>query len=99
MAVANIPDSSSNAVAELTLLLILASLRKLSYFDKLTREGNGWSPDLEVLVSIGELYSRSNGFIGYGAIAKRVATICDVLGANIFCTARSPKTNVIGEYC
>ena len=45
IAVCNMPGANTRAVAELTLLLMLATLRRLSALDRQTRAGNGWALD------------------------------------------------------
>ena len=42
IAVCNMPGSNSRAVMEMTLLLMLACLRRLPVFDARTRRGEGW---------------------------------------------------------
>src|SRR5690349_13384079 len=43
IAVANMPGTNSRAVAEMTLLLMLAALRRLVLLDRETRAGRGWT--------------------------------------------------------
>ena len=45
VAVANMPGTNTQAVAEATLMLMLAALRNLSGFDRACRAGNGWAPE------------------------------------------------------
>src|SRR3954463_9979686 len=42
IAVCNMPGANTRAVAELTLLLMLATLRRLTELDVETRNGHGW---------------------------------------------------------
>src|SRR5262249_46473901 len=42
IAVCNMPGTNTQAVAEMTLLLMLATLRQLAQLDDLTRAGKGW---------------------------------------------------------
>lgn len=44
VAVSNMPGTNSQAVAEMALALMLSVLRRLSYLDPLTRQGQGWAP-------------------------------------------------------
>ena len=55
IAVCNMPGTNTQAVAEMTLLLMLATLRRLSQLDRLTRAGEGWSLDPELPDDLGEL--------------------------------------------
>ncbi|WP_411288762.1 2-hydroxyacid dehydrogenase [Phenylobacterium sp.] len=98
VAVANMPGTNSQAVAEMTLALMLAVLRRLPYFDALVREGEGWRPDLAVLDSVGELCGRTVGFVGYGGVPSRVAPAVAALGARVIYTARSAKTGTAGAF-
>src|SRR5262249_50731459 len=72
-AVCNMPGTNSQAVAELALMLMLAALRRVSYFDPLTRQGEGWRPEPGEFDQVGELAGRTVGLVGYGAIPQRLA--------------------------
>lgn len=65
--VANCPDSNSEAAADLTLGLMLAVARSIPAGDKSTREGK-W-----LRLTGPELYGKTLGLLGFGAIGKRVA--------------------------
>jgi phosphoglycerate dehydrogenase-like enzyme len=99
VAVCNMPGSNSQAVAEATLLLMLAALRRAVAFDRLTREGLGWRMDAGVFDQVGELGGRTVGLVGYGAIPQRLAPVLRALGADILYTSRTPKAGAIGEWC
>src|SRR4029077_15017368 len=49
IAVCNMPGTNTQAVAEMTLLLMLAALRRLPAYDAVSRRGDGWraAPDLQ----------------------------------------------------
>ncbi len=98
VAVANMPGTNSQAVAEMTLALMLAVLRRLSYLDPLTRRGEGWSPDLGLMDGVGELCGRTVGFVGYGASPSRLGSALEVLGARVIYTARSAKPDLPGQF-
>jgi phosphoglycerate dehydrogenase-like enzyme len=98
VAVANMPGVNSQAVAEMTLALMLAVLRRLSYLDPLTRRGDGWSPDLALVDGIGEIAGRNVGFVGYGAAPSRLGAALEALGANILYCARSVKPELPGRF-
>jgi len=82
IAVANMPGVNATAVAEMTLGLLLAVLRRIPALDRATREGTGWSrpPDPEQL---GEVAGKTVGLIGYGDIARRFGTIVEAMGAAV----------------
>jgi phosphoglycerate dehydrogenase-like enzyme len=91
VAVANMPGTNSAAVAEMALALMLGVVRRTVYFDALTRAGQGWRPDLEVLDQTGEIGGRTVGLVGLGASARRLAPVLTALGAEVIYTARSAR--------
>jgi len=69
--VRNTPDAPTNAVVELTLSLILSSLKKLNsqkMWDKIIGK---------------ELNDCTIGIVGYGRIGKKVYDLCEAFGANV----------------
>lgn len=99
IAVSNMPGTNSQAVAEMTLALMLAVLRRIPYFDPLVRAGDGWRPDLAVLDTVGEIAGRTVGFFGYGEVPRRLAPALEALGASVIYTARSEKVGAPGRFC
>lgn len=83
IAVANMPGTNSQAVAEHTLALMLSVLRRVTYLDAQCRGGNGWGLPPEVYDSVGEIAGRTVGFVGFGAIPQRLAMALTALGANV----------------
>ena len=65
--VCNLPGTNARAVAELTLALMLATLRRVPRFDAGLRGGVWLDPLLQD--GIGELGGRVVGLVGYGAIS------------------------------
>lgn len=65
------------AVAELTLGMMLDALRKVSRHDREMRSGV-WKKHLGSLLS-----TKTVGVIGYGAIGRRVAQLCRAFGATV----------------
>jgi len=98
VAVCNMPGTNSQAVAEMTLALMLAALRRISYFDPLTRRGDGWRPAMAELDRIGEIGGRTIGLVGYGAVPRRLSPVLRVLGARVLYTARGPKPGAEADY-
>ena len=88
VAVANMPGTNSQAVAEHTLALMLAALRRVAYLDVATKGGQGWQLTPETFDSTGELCGRTVGFVGYGAIPRRLAAVLVALGAKVVYYAR-----------
>lgn len=93
--VCNLPGTNARAVAELTLALMLATLRRLPPFDAALRRGV-WSDPL-LRDGLGELGGRTVGLVGYGAVPRLLAPVLAALGCRIVYTSRSPKTDAIGE--
>ncbi len=98
IAVCNLPGTNSRAVAELTLLLMLAALRRVAHFDAATRAGRGWAQPPELQDSLFELGGRTVGLVGYGAIPALLAPVLAALGCRLLYTARTPKEDVEGSY-
>ena len=99
IAVANMPGTNTPAVVEMTLLLMLATLRRLTVFDTATRQGRGWQPEPTSLDAVGEIAGRTVGLVGYGAVASRLAEVLKALGATLLYTARQPKAGAAAKWC
>jgi phosphoglycerate dehydrogenase-like enzyme len=93
--VCNLPGTNARAVAELTLALMLAVLRRLTRFDTALRAGTWTDPVLQD--GIGEVGFRVVGLVGYGAIPRILAPILSAMGCEILFTARRPVTDAIGR--
>lgn len=89
IAVANMPGRNAQAVAETSLLLTLAALRKVVAFDARTRRGEGWPAD-RALVG-GELAGRTVGLLGGGEIAGLLRGMLEAVGATVLFTSRTPR--------
>lgn len=98
IAVCNLPGTNTKAVAELTLLLMLAALRHLPHLDAAVREGNGWTVGPAMQGSLGELGGRTVGLIGYGAVARMLAPILVALGCRVIFTGRTSRSGGPAEY-
>ena len=91
VAVCNMPGTNSRAVAEMTLTLMLAALRRVPYFDARMRVGEGWTAELNAFDDLGEIAGRTVGLIGYGDVARILAPILKAMGADVLYTATSEK--------
>ncbi len=89
IAVANMPGTNSQAVAEHTLALMLAVMRRLTHLDQATRQGQGWRLPADALDAVGEISGSKIGFVGFGAVPQRLAPALQALGAQVFYWARS----------
>lgn len=85
--VVNAPDGNTNAVAELTLGLVLSLLRNLS------RAYLSMSQGLWLKKELGgsELSGKTVGIVGYGHIGKRISKLLKTFGAEVYYYSRSEK--------
>ena len=90
IAVCNMPGTNTQAVVEMTLLLVLATLRRLARLDRLTRAGKGWKFEPELPDDLGELSGRTVGLVGFGAVARRLVPMLQAIGAKVVYTSRQP---------
>ena len=98
IAVCNMPGTNTRAVAEMTLLLMLACLRRLPLLDRATRDGRGWKLNPALQDNYGELNGRTVGLVGYGAVAQTLAPVLEALAAKVIYTAKAPRSAGIGEF-
>lgn len=91
IAVCNLPGTNTRAVAEMTLLLMLACLRRLRELDAAVRSAD-WSNAWELQDRFGELGGRTVGLIGYGAVAQTLAPILAAMGARVQHWSRSKSS-------
>jgi len=91
IAVCNMPGTNSRAVAEMTLLLILACLRRLPSLDRAARDGSGWSLSPETQDAYDELAGKTVGLVGYGAVAQILSRILEAMDAQAIYTSPRPK--------
>ena len=87
IAVANMPGANAQSVAEGTLLLMLAALRRLTALDRDVRQGRGWPTNPELGETVRDIGSCTVGLVGNGNIARRVADIVAAMGANVLHTS------------
>jgi phosphoglycerate dehydrogenase-like enzyme len=87
IAVANMPGANAPSVAEGTVLLMLAALRRLPALDRLTREGRGWPSDPSLGETVRDIGGCTVGLVGYGNIAKSVETMVTAMGARVLHTS------------
>jgi phosphoglycerate dehydrogenase-like enzyme len=95
IAVANMPGVNTAAVAEHTLALMLATLRRVTAFDTATRCGEGWRLPADSLEAVGELSRSRIGLVGYGAVPQRLVPVLVALGADVSFWNRTPRPDAI----
>lgn len=91
--VTNTPSRLGDAVAELTISLILALSRRIVEADRWMREGNytAWDPGLFLGL---DLSGKTIGIVGLGTIGLAAARLANsVLGMKVIYTARAEKTD------
>lgn len=94
MVVRNTPEAPSMAVAELTLGLILAMMRRIPQADRKIR-ANAWKQLMGNLLA-----AQTIGIVGYGGIGRRVARLAVAFGARVLaCDSRSVTPEAGVELC
>ncbi|MFT4506309.1 NAD(P)-dependent oxidoreductase [Caballeronia sp. 15711] len=83
IAVANMPGTNSQAVAELALALLFATLRRIPLLDRAVRNGQGWSLGRETFDASGEVAGKTVGLVGYGEVPRRLSPVLKALGAQV----------------
>ena len=73
------PGTNSRAVAEMTLLLMLSTLRKQRVIDRACRSGQ-WIVDGASKEAFGEICGRTVGFVEFGAVPLILAPILEAMG-------------------
>jgi phosphoglycerate dehydrogenase-like enzyme len=94
--VCNLPGTNSRAVAELTLALMLAVLRRVPRFDASLRAGV-WT-DLALQDGLGELGGRVVGLVGYGSVPRLLAPVLAAMGCDVLYTARNRVPDAAGRF-
>jgi len=92
IAVCNLPGMNSRAVAEMTLLLMLACLRRLPELQK-----TDWFDAWKLQDHFGELGGRTVGLVGYGEVPKILHPILEALGAKVLFWSRSRNNSPCNE--
>ncbi len=80
--VCNMPDFNAGTVAEHTIMLILAMLRRI-FESTLLMKGGQWSPSTVVSQGIFDLQGKTVGSIGFGLIGQAVASRIKSFGVDL----------------
>lgn len=83
------PGANADAVAEHTILLMLALLKRLPAADAATRRGE-WPAQALVQAGLGDLAAATVGLVGFGHIGRAVAARLRPFGCQLLYTARHP---------
>ena len=93
--VCNLPGTNARAVAELTLALMLAVVRRVPRFDAALRAGT-WK-DEALRDGLGELGGSVVGLVGYGSVPRLLAPVLAAMGCEVLYTARNPVADAAGR--
>lgn len=99
IAVANMPGTNTPAVAEATLLLMMAALRNLAGIDRACRAGRGWALGGAVQERVGELRGRTVGLVGAGMVPATLVPMLQALGARVQYWSRRVRPELGIEHC
>ena len=80
--VTNVPDVTSDSVAEFAMTLLLSLAKNLIRCERAVKEGR-WEERLELIRSNIELSGKTHGIIGLGRIGSRVALRCQAFGMRV----------------
>jgi phosphoglycerate dehydrogenase-like enzyme len=98
IAVCNMPGTNSRAVAELTLGLLLAVLRRIAWLDRESRAGRGWALPEDLADRLGELGGRRVGLLGMGAVPRLLAPVLAAMGAEPIYWSRREKPDAPARF-
>ena len=96
IAVGNTPGVLTDATADLTMLLILATARRAIEADRFTRSGQftGWKPDLLLGTDVS---GATLGLAGFGRIARATATRAAAFGMDVTFCSHPPAGRCIDQ--
>lgn len=89
IAVCNLPGTNSRAVAEMTLLLMLACLRRLPQVQ--ASMDTSWLEAWKLQDGFAEIGGRTVGLVGYGAVPRILHPILEAMGAKVLYWSRSRR--------
>ena len=93
--VCNAGSYSTSAVAQHTFALILEHFSKVGEYSAFVEDG-GWTQSAtfsKFIYPTQELYGKTIGLVGFGAIAQAAAQLALAFGMNVLSYTRSPKTH------
>lgn len=80
--VTNVPDTFIEEVADHTMMLILATYRRLTTMDRFVREGR-WAEGRPLLYRYPRLMGQTLGFVAFGHVARAVAARARAFGLHL----------------
>ena len=96
IAVCNVPGYSVYSVSQITVSMVLTLCNHLNEYTRFVKDGTYINSSSANILSpvYNELYGKTWGIIGYGAIGKRVGEIAKALGCNILAHKRTKEEGV-----
>ncbi len=93
VAVCNVKGYSTHSVAQLTVLMALTLLEKINAYTKFVKDGSYTESGIaNRLVPINhELYGKTWGIVGAGAIGGQVAKVAEAFGCKVLAYKRTPS--------
>jgi phosphoglycerate dehydrogenase-like enzyme len=89
VAVCNMPGTNTAAVAEMTLALMLACLRRVVTLNAAMADGTAWSMARGLGEGMGEIGGTVVGLVGYGAVPRKLVPVLRALGAKVLVANRT----------
>ena len=86
--VSNTPDVLTAAVAELTMTVVLALVRRVAEGDRLIRSRESWIWGPNMMLGSG-LAGKTLGLVGHGRIARRVEALARAFGMEVVYSSRT----------
>ena len=80
--VTNVPDTFIEEVADHTMMLLLASFRRLNVMDEMVRTGR-WSEGRPLLSEFPRLWGQTLGFVSFGHVAKATSVRAKAFGVHM----------------
>ena len=95
--VTNVPDTFIEEVADHTMLLILATYRRLVVMDRFVREGR-WVEGRPLLSEFPRLMGQTLGFVAFGHVARAVAVRARAFGLHMLAYDPYVEELVVSQY-
>jgi D-3-phosphoglycerate dehydrogenase / 2-oxoglutarate reductase len=95
--VTNVPDTFIEEVADHTMMLILATYRRLVVMDRLVRDGR-WAEGRPMLSLFPRLMGQTLGFIAFGHVARAVAVRARAFGLHMLAYDPYVDELVVSQY-
>lgn len=95
--VTNVPDTFIEEVADHTMMLILATYRRVVIMDKFVREGR-WAEGRPLLSQFPRLMGQTLGFIAFGHVARAVAVRARAFGLYMLAYDPYVEELVVSQY-